>query len=94
MELQSEIAGCFDDLRQNLGAPPTAFAYPFGYADYMSPQADEAIDRAGFQISFSFINGFAPRIAGKTRRIPRIHASHGTNYQQFRFRTATAPIQN
>lgn len=92
--LRDEIGGCFDDLHHELGKKPLAFAYPFGYADYMSEPADREIERAGFEISFSFINGFAPRAKGRTRRLPRIHASHGENYHAFRFRTAMAPRQN
>ena len=60
----------------------------------MSEAADREIEKAGFQISFSFINGFAPRVQGRVHRLPRIHASHGENYQSFRFRTAMAPCQN
>jgi peptidoglycan/xylan/chitin deacetylase (PgdA/CDA1 family) len=89
--LREEVGGCFEDLRQALGHPPLAFAYPFGYAEFMSEQADAEIERAGFEVSFSFIHGFAPRGIARRARIPRIHASLVEDYQGFRVRMATAP---
>ena len=89
--LRREVAGCYDDLQRELGRPPLAFAYPFGLAEHMSDQADAEISRAGFQLSFSFIHGFAPRSAARTYRLPRIHASHGDDHTAFRLRTAIAP---
>ena len=90
--LKSEVAGCFDDIQRIVGRAPLAFAYPVGESEHMSEPADAEIAAAGFQISFSFINGFAPRVAGRMQRLPRIHVSHGNDYQMFRVRTATAPI--
>lgn len=89
--LRDEIGGCYADLRQMLERPPVAFAYPFGYPQFMSEAADSEIAKAGFEISFSFRHGFAPRRPLRTWRIPRIHASHGNDHNAFRFRTATAP---
>jgi len=89
--LRSEIAGCYDDLYRMIARQPLAFAYPFGYEEYMSAAADHEIRRAGFQMSFSFIHGFAERQAGALFRIPRLHASYGADHREFRFRTAIAP---
>ncbi len=89
--LDHEVAGCYEDLRRMLGVVPLAFAYPFGELEHMSEQADAAIARAGFEISFSFVHGFAPREGSARRRLPRIHASHGDDYQAFRMQMATAP---
>ena len=89
--LADEVAGCFRDIEREIGRPPVAFAYPFGYAEFMSAEADAAIEQAGFGISFSFINGFAPRRPSGVRRLPRIHASLGNDFAAFRVRMATAP---
>jgi hypothetical protein len=88
--MREEIGGCYEDLARFV-QPPVAFAYPFGYSEFMSDAADEAIRCAGFQISFSFIHGFASRQSLNTYRLPRIHASHGEDYQAFRLATAVAP---
>jgi hypothetical protein len=74
-----------------LGRAPQAFAYPFGTPDAMSDAADREIDRAGFSICFSFVHGFSPRRAERTRRLPRIHAVFGDDARAFRLRLATAP---
>jgi peptidoglycan/xylan/chitin deacetylase (PgdA/CDA1 family) len=89
--LRDEVSGCFEDLLRMLDRQPVAFAYPFGYSEFMSEPADAEIARAGFEISFSFRHGFAPRRMSRTWRIPRIHASHGTDHGAFRLRTAIAP---
>lgn len=89
--LHDEVAGSFADLTRELGKPPVAFAYPFGYAQFMSAEADAEIERAGFKVLFSFINGFAPRRVSNLSRLPRIHASSGEDYHSFRLRMATAP---
>jgi peptidoglycan/xylan/chitin deacetylase (PgdA/CDA1 family) len=89
--LRDEVCGCFDDLQEMVGRRPVAFAYPFGYSEFMSEAADSEIAKAGFRISFSFRDGFAPRRLPQTWRIPRIHASYGNDHNAFRFRTATAP---
>jgi peptidoglycan/xylan/chitin deacetylase (PgdA/CDA1 family) len=89
--LKDEVTGCYADLVRMLGTTPLAFAYPFGYSEFMSEAADAEIERAGFKVSFSFRHGFAARNAGQTWRIPRIHASYGDDYRSFRLRTATAP---
>src|SRR4051812_7197899 len=88
--LRDEVAGCYDDLRHALGRPSLAFAYPWGHTEAMSPEADAEIARAGFQISFSFMHGFASR-AATAARIPRIHVYHGDDFKAFRLNMATAP---
>jgi len=90
--LRDQIEGCFNDLVSELGSTPLAFAYPFGYPEYMSEEADAEIQKAGFAVSFSFRNGFVDKRMTPRWRIPRIHASHVDDHQLFRFRTATAPL--
>lgn len=89
--LRDEIGGCYEDLEAELGEPPLAFAYPFGSLAHMSALADAEIERAGFQVLFSFIHGFAPRQTEGLCRLPRIHASLIDDYDGFRVRMATAP---
>jgi peptidoglycan/xylan/chitin deacetylase (PgdA/CDA1 family) len=88
--LREEVAGCFDDLAREMGRPPLAFAYPWGHVDAMSPEADAEIERAGFGISFSFRDGFAPRQAGRITRLPRIHSDCGADHGAFRIKMALA----
>jgi peptidoglycan/xylan/chitin deacetylase (PgdA/CDA1 family) len=89
--LRDEVGGCHADLTSMLGRAAQVFAYPFGTADAMSEAADREIERAGFSICFSFIHGFSPRHAERTRRLPRIHAVFGDDTPSFRLRLATAP---
>jgi peptidoglycan/xylan/chitin deacetylase (PgdA/CDA1 family) len=89
--LDDEIGGCFTDIQRMVGRAPVAFAYPFGAADHMSERADAAIEQAGFQLSFSFIHGFASRSRSRMYRLPRLHATYGDDYTAFRLRTAMAP---
>jgi peptidoglycan/xylan/chitin deacetylase (PgdA/CDA1 family) len=92
--LRDEIGGCYEDLEAELGEPPQAFAYPFGAPAQMSERADAEIKRAGFQVLFSFVHGFAPRHTHGLCRLPRIHASLVDDYDGFRVRMATAPGAN
>jgi peptidoglycan/xylan/chitin deacetylase (PgdA/CDA1 family) len=94
--LQDEIAGSRRDLEDRLGIAPRAFAYPFGSDDAMSPEADEEIRRAGFEISFSYIPRAFPRLgpvgAGIRFRLPRLPCEHGDNHASFRLAMATARV--
>ncbi len=94
--LRQEIAGSREDLATHLGVSPRAFAYPFGSADAMSREADEEIQRAGFEISFSYIPGLLPRPAAvgadNPYRLPRVPTEHGENFGAFRFALATVPV--
>jgi hypothetical protein len=91
--LRSEIVGCHEDLTARLPTPPISFAYPWGTTEAMSAEADELIEQAGFEISFSFIHGLAHRRrAGRPRRLPRVHVSYGDDYQAFRFEMARVPV--
>jgi peptidoglycan/xylan/chitin deacetylase (PgdA/CDA1 family) len=94
--LRDEIAGSREDLAERLGAAPQAFAYPFGSADSMSPEADEQIRRAGFEVSFSYIPRLFQRPGhegGSARwRVPRLPCEHGDDHRSFRVALATAPV--
>ena len=89
--LDWEVGGGARDLREELGVSPLAFAYPVGGDAMMSAQADDAIRRAGFQISFSYKHGFASRSPAAPWRLPRFHAEHGADFGAFRFELARAP---
>jgi peptidoglycan/xylan/chitin deacetylase (PgdA/CDA1 family) len=89
--LRDEVAGCYEDLKRELGKPPQAFAYPFGSPDVMSDAADEMIGQSGFAVCFSFVHGYSPRDGAGRRRLPRIHAVYGDDERAFRLRLATAP---
>ena len=86
--LRDEIAGSRRDLAIRLGAQPRAFAYPFGSVDAMTPEADEEIRRAGFEISFSYVPRFFPRRASIRYRLPRLACEHGDCHTAFRLAMA------
>ena len=89
--LQDEVVGCYQDLARVLPQSPISFAYPWGSTEAMSAAADEMIEQAGFQISFSFIHGLARRSVGRVRRLPRVHSSYRDDYHEFRLQMAIAP---
>ena len=89
--LEAEIGGCFEDMTCELGRTPLAFSYPEGYEFAMSEAADEAIVKAGFKVSFSYMHHFAPKNPKSLFRLPRIHSEYSQNFGEFRWGMATAP---
>ena len=53
-EAAAEIAGSRDDLRRELGATPSVFAYPFGAHD---AEVVEAVREAGFAVAVTCLDG-------------------------------------
>jgi peptidoglycan/xylan/chitin deacetylase (PgdA/CDA1 family) len=83
--LWEEIHGCYEDIREQTGSPPDAFAYPFGTEASMTPAAARDVARAGFQAAFSFVNTFAIRPpAGDRFFIPRLYVASRRGYSRFR----------
>ncbi|MEO8382440.1 MAG: polysaccharide deacetylase family protein [Acidobacteriota bacterium] len=56
-DLRSEIEGSRDDLRRHLGLQDLPFAYPYGDAEHISPDARAAIERAGYPCALTTIRG-------------------------------------
>lgn len=83
--LWDEIRGCYEDIREQIGSPPGAFAYPFGTEAAMTATAAREVARAGFRAAFSFVNTFAARPPGGDRfSIPRLYAAAQKGYTRFR----------
>ncbi len=97
--LRDEIAGCWSDLGERVGRAPTAFAFPVGGPDAWSAEAESEVRRAGFEISFSYVNNLAPRAPESWQFLPRVHSEFGRDYRAFRLamariRQAGAPGSN
>jgi peptidoglycan/xylan/chitin deacetylase (PgdA/CDA1 family) len=55
-ELQSEVAGCRDDLVGQLGLPgDLPFAYPYGGPEHVGPAAPAAVAAAGYGCAFTTV---------------------------------------
>ena len=89
--LREEIAGCWSDLGERLGRPPLSFAFPIGGWDAWSHEAEQEVIRAGFDISFSYINSLTPRAPGSRHFLPRVHCEFGRNHRAFRLAMARVP---
>ena len=92
-DLWEEIGGCSEDIREQSGCAPLAFAYPVGGEAMMSAPADETIRQAGFALSFSYEHGVAQRIPASPWRLPRVHAEHGEDFGAFRLELARVPLR-
>ncbi len=90
--LREEILGCHIDLCRELGRAPIAFAYPVGTAETMSITADDEIQRAGFKLTFSYLNKYPSKRLENYHRIPRIQTEYGNDFPSFRFGLARATI--
>jgi len=55
--LQDEIGGCKEHLERNLGSPVAHFAYPNGRRQDYTPQAVEAVARAGYVAAVTTVAG-------------------------------------
>lgn len=66
-----EIAGCRDDLRCELGAPPAHFAYPYGRVENMRESNRERVKRAGYHCCVSSFGGIS-RPPQDPFRLPRV----------------------
>jgi len=56
-EAVSEIAGCFEDLREGLDVVPTCFAYPYGQPEHVGNKAPVMVREAGFACAFTTTPG-------------------------------------
>lgn len=56
-QLESEIFGCFADLRERLGNHAFPFAYPYGKPKHISEAAIAAVQRAGFACAVTMKEG-------------------------------------
>ncbi|MEA2496016.1 MAG: hypothetical protein QOJ29_3927 [Thermoleophilaceae bacterium] len=72
-DLTEEVAGCRDDLRDILGEPPLAFAYPRGLHD---AAAVNAVRAAGFRAAYTTVPGRCTT-RGLALLLPRLHVRRG-----------------
>jgi peptidoglycan/xylan/chitin deacetylase (PgdA/CDA1 family) len=89
--VRDEIQGCYDDLRDQAGVRPVAFAYPVGSRSGMSAIAEEEIRRAGFKAAFSYVHSFAT-LKSPVLKIPRVQSEYGHDHNAFRLGMALTPI--
>jgi peptidoglycan/xylan/chitin deacetylase (PgdA/CDA1 family) len=87
--LRDEIAGCYADIEMEIGHAPLAFAYPIGSEQAMSAAGDHEIQRAGFQVSFSYVHTLA-HMQSKLIRVPRLSSEFRDDHQAFRIGMARA----
>ena len=55
--VRSELAGSLADLKRELGARDTLFAYPYGGRQHMTPQRLELVKQAGYKGCLSAYGG-------------------------------------
>lgn len=83
-EQRTEIAGSRADLEGLLGRSVDLFAYPFGHYD---ERAVAAVDEAGYQAAFTFLNGRVQ--AGLDRlRLPRLNMWQGQSRARLAYHLA------
>lgn len=77
-ELDGEIRGSLDDMREHLGTDLVApvFAYPSGGHD---PAVREAVRRAGFDAAFTTERGLVDVGACDRSRLPRLNVGSGSS---------------
>jgi peptidoglycan/xylan/chitin deacetylase (PgdA/CDA1 family) len=75
-DLEAELETCGNILARELGARPRAFAYPTGFYDQF---VIGAVQRAGFDVSFTTDRGVADRRRLDWYRLPRINVGLASN---------------
>ena len=61
--IRAELSKCRAKLQEELGAPPTLFAYPFGGRENISPASLELVREAGFECCLGAFGGVNPPLA-------------------------------
>lgn len=61
--IRVELANCREKLRQELGAEPKLFAYPFGGRKNISPESLRLVREAGFECCLGAFGGINPPLA-------------------------------
>ena len=56
-QIQDEIGGCKEHIERNIGCPVAHFAYPNGRPEDYTPQAVEAVVRAGYAAAVTTVAG-------------------------------------
>lgn len=77
--LRFELGRCRDLLRQELGAAPASFAYPYGYS---SRRVRQAVRSTGFRQSLAVGNAFADRSQGPYA-LRRLTVRRSTGIEEF-----------
>ena len=92
-ELDSELAGAREDLARELGHAPTALAYPVGKPVSHIPAVRRALERAGYEMAFTYLTGFQG-LTGPIDRfaLRRIAMDRGTPIDRFQSRLATVGL--
>jgi len=79
-----EISGCEQRLRDELGIPMHAFAYPVGSREAFNDDTRACLRAAGVKNAFSYYGGFRPRERWDAYDIPRIAVEQDTTFAEFR----------
>ena len=88
LEAREEVKRSKESLEDMIGAPVTSFAYPFGTRGDFTPETDDALERAGYEIGFHSQHG--PVRPGMMRpgtplqSLPRVKIESGKPFWQFR----------
>jgi len=61
--IRAELSSCRAKLQEELGVPPTLFAYPFGGRENISPASLELVREAGFECCLGAFGGVNPPVA-------------------------------
>ncbi|MFD8380182.1 polysaccharide deacetylase family protein [Streptomyces sp. NPDC059679] len=74
-----EMLRCREILTDELGRPPTSFAYPYGYS---SPRVRRTVRAAGFEVGLAVGNGLASRRQGPYA-LRRVTVGRTTRIEEF-----------
>lgn len=80
---RSEILGCQDRFKRELGAPASQFAYPVGGRDAFTGDTQRIVADAGFDTAFSFYGGYSDAGRFDPYDIPRVYMAHDTRSRTF-----------
>ena len=92
-EQRTEVVGCRDRLREQLGEAPIAFSYPVGRPGTFTEQTETIVHEAGFRWGFQFFGGLwrlGPDGQAKATRltIPRLPVYAQARDHEFRTQLA------